>query len=252
MSVNVGDKVVYLEEGSGMCFISSASRGTVIGIRDGSATVDWLDDTVSQVMIGDLTVVDLEIPRGTEVEFTSIVYAHPKGSRWVVKGACDKDWDYYIEPLDPDDLERFHVSAAYLSVVQPPQEVALESKSDAVTHPTHYNAHPSGVECIDLIRGLEFPIGNAVKYVWRAGLKDGNAAEQDLDKALYYLDYAHNDPLFTHYNGFVPADLAAKVIDSAEGIHKMFFMALAMYAGADVDGRYKAVDIMRKLIEFMK
>ena len=56
----------------------------------------------------------------------------------------------------------------------------------SVTNPSHYRSHPSGVECIDVIRGLPFSAGNAIKYIWRAGQKD--SAKQDLDKALWYVD----------------------------------------------------------------
>lgn len=56
----------------------------------------------------------------------------------------------------------------------------------AVNHPPHYNKHPSGVECIDIIEWLPFNLGNAVKYVWRAGEK-GNEI-QDLEKARWYLE----------------------------------------------------------------
>ncbi len=56
---------------------------------------------------------------------------------------------------------------------------------DAVNHPDHYNAHPSGVECIDVVRHMGFNLGNVVKYTWRADLK--GAATEDLHKALFYL-----------------------------------------------------------------
>lgn len=58
---------------------------------------------------------------------------------------------------------------------------------EAVNHPTHYNAHPSGIECIDVVEGFNFNVGNAIKYLWRAGLKPGIDAEQDLRKALWYV-----------------------------------------------------------------
>lgn len=57
---------------------------------------------------------------------------------------------------------------------------------DAVNHPPHYTAHPSGVECIDVAEHMTFCAGNAVKYIWRAGLK-GDAIE-DLKKARWYVD----------------------------------------------------------------
>lgn len=58
--------------------------------------------------------------------------------------------------------------------------------SDNVDHPAHYNAHPSGVECIDVAEHLNFCRGNALKYLWRAGLK--GEALTDLRKARWYLD----------------------------------------------------------------
>lgn len=58
--------------------------------------------------------------------------------------------------------------------------------NDPVNHPSHYNSHPSGVECITVTEHMSFCLGNAVKYIWRAGLKDD--ALQDLKKARFYLD----------------------------------------------------------------
>lgn len=57
---------------------------------------------------------------------------------------------------------------------------------DAVDHPAHYTAHPAGVECIAVVEHMNFCRGNAIKYIWRAGLK-GDAVE-DLKKARWYLD----------------------------------------------------------------
>lgn len=61
---------------------------------------------------------------------------------------------------------------------------------DNVNHPQHYTegfaCRP--VECIDITRGLPFCMGNAFKYVWRAGKKgDAAKAKEDLDKARWYL-----------------------------------------------------------------
>lgn len=58
--------------------------------------------------------------------------------------------------------------------------------ADAVDHPPHYTSHPSGVECIDITRHYNFAVGNAIKYLWRAGLK-GDAIE-DLKKAAWYIN----------------------------------------------------------------
>lgn len=57
---------------------------------------------------------------------------------------------------------------------------------DAVDHPDHYNKHPSGIECIDIVEHMTFSLGNAVKYIWRADLKSDKI--EDLKKARWYLD----------------------------------------------------------------
>lgn len=62
-----------------------------------------------------------------------------------------------------------------------------------VNHPDYYNSHPSGIECIDIARHYCFSIGNAIKYLWRAGLKkeqgkaDREKEIEDLNKAIWYI-----------------------------------------------------------------
>ena len=53
-------------------------------------------------------------------------------------------------------------------------------------HPAHYNQHPSGVECVDIAEAFNFNLGNVIKYVWRAGLKDSDGID-DLRKAKWYI-----------------------------------------------------------------
>lgn len=79
--------------------------------------------------------------------------------------------------------------------------------SEAVNHPDHYNTDKpimfiggeNGltksvcIECIDVIRAMPFWKGNAIKYLWRAGLKteEGKSYEEkeieDLEKAIWYI-----------------------------------------------------------------
>lgn len=61
-----------------------------------------------------------------------------------------------------------------------------EMKVDPVNHPPHYTAHPSGIECIQITEHMGFCLGNAVKYIWRADLK--NDAIEDLRKAVWYIE----------------------------------------------------------------
>lgn len=61
-----------------------------------------------------------------------------------------------------------------------------DKTTDSVNHPSHYNSHPSGVECIQIVEHMGFNVGNAIKYLWRADEK-GNALE-DLKKAAWYVN----------------------------------------------------------------
>lgn len=60
-----------------------------------------------------------------------------------------------------------------------------QTKNDNIEHPKHYTSHPSGIECIQITRHMGFNLGNAIKYIWRADLK--NDALEDLEKAVWYL-----------------------------------------------------------------
>lgn len=60
--------------------------------------------------------------------------------------------------------------------------------SDPVNHPSHYNNHPSGIECIDVVEHMGFNLGNAIKYMWRAGDKDPTKEIEDLKKAQWYVN----------------------------------------------------------------
>ena len=63
-----------------------------------------------------------------------------------------------------------------------------KNKIEHVNHPTHYNSHPSGVECIDVVEHMNFNCGNVIKYLWRAGLKDITPSLRDIKKAQFYMN----------------------------------------------------------------
>lgn len=56
---------------------------------------------------------------------------------------------------------------------------------DNVNHPKHYKQHPSGIECIEITRWMNFNLGNAFKYIWRTDHKNG---VEDLRKAIWYIN----------------------------------------------------------------
>ena len=68
-----------------------------------------------------------------------------------------------------------------------------EPRKDMVNHPAHYNSHPSGIECIEIVRHHNFNIGNAIKYLWRCGIKTEEGMDiqdktiEDLQKAIFYI-----------------------------------------------------------------
>lgn len=70
-------------------------------------------------------------------------------------------------------------------------EVPRQDGEDPVNHPSHYTSSPAscecgrGIECIEITEHMNFCVGNAVKYLWRAGLK-GDGIE-DLRKAAWYV-----------------------------------------------------------------
>lgn len=60
--------------------------------------------------------------------------------------------------------------------------------NDAVEHPAHYTS--GKIEVIDYIEDQNFPyhLGNAIKYISRAGKKDPEKTVEDLQKAVWYIN----------------------------------------------------------------
>jgi len=62
----------------------------------------------------------------------------------------------------------------------------LKDLFDDINHPRHYTSHPSGIECIHITEHMNFCLGNAIKYIWRAGSKGDEL--RDLKKARWYIE----------------------------------------------------------------
>ena len=69
---------------------------------------------------------------------------------------------------------------------EPGTNLAAVPTESPIDHPPHYNDHPSGVECIQIAEHMTFNLGNAIKYIWRAGLK--GRQKQDLETARWYIE----------------------------------------------------------------
>ena len=69
-------------------------------------------------------------------------------------------------------------------------------KPDSVNHPSHYTRliDLCGIEVIDITRHLDFDLGNAIKYILRAGFKQDSSLTvkektiEDLKKAIWYIN----------------------------------------------------------------
>lgn len=68
------------------------------------------------------------------------------------------------------------------------EKIWFKEMKDMVNHPPHYTSDKSGVECIEITRHRNFNVGNAIKYLWRAGIKDDAKQIEDLKKAIFYIN----------------------------------------------------------------
>ena len=69
----------------------------------------------------------------------------------------------------------------------PAAEEKAKTSDDPVQHPAHYTT--GKIECIEYIEDKElgYHLGNAVKYITRAGKKDPAKTIEDLEKAVWYI-----------------------------------------------------------------
>lgn len=91
---------------------------------------------------------------------------------------------------------------------------------DPVNHPKHYVEQSAKVEPIDILRFAPFDLGNALKYLIRAGHKDDEL--QDLLKADWYLKCAissvglNYEPYEHFFNHFLPILIRFKLFDGED------------------------------------
>ena len=99
-----------------------------------------------------------------------------------LKDADAEPIDTNVKDID-EQIDRKEVKEKVLDEVK---EESVEN--DPVNHPSHYT--DTNIEVMDYIedKGFNFALGNAVKYISRAGKKDKNKTIQDLEKAEWYLN----------------------------------------------------------------
>lgn len=127
---------------------------------------------------------------------------------WVVTTVYNKGY-IYSSTLDNHIIDDIGYNRNVVALKLPIEEYFIklnkyDETNPRINHPEYYNKHPSGVECIDITRHYCFSIGNAIKYLWRAGLKTEEGLTsvekelEDLRKAIWYI----NDRIQTLKKGY--------------------------------------------------
>ena len=113
-----------------------------------------------------------------------------------------------------------------------------------------YNQHPSGIECIQVVERMSFCLGNAVKYLWRAGHKDDVLDE--LQKAQYYVLRAIEvDGLYTDYSHDRQLSLFCRQLEPHDryGYTKAIRLIIAGQGAGSLTTLQKAARLIRWCIE---
>lgn len=115
-----------------------------------------------------------------------------KGEEWKKIGADDCAAVTVLDVYSVLDKQRVKYAATHVAVTVSLEsflkeyEKVKEPEKPSHTTPAHYRLDP---EPIDVIRGwnLGFCLGNVLKYIARAGRKEGESRDKDLHKAMEYL-----------------------------------------------------------------
>lgn len=94
---------------------------------------------------------------------------------------ADGDGWFTLPNGDRDHVSLHRINLGWVEKVE---------EEDVVNHPNHYTKF--GAEVIEIAGYLNFPRGNAVKYIARAGSKDPDKELEDLRKAKWYLEWEIN------------------------------------------------------------
>ena len=135
-----------------------------------------------------------------------------------------------------------------------------DDQVDPVNHPPHYT-YFKGVEVIYVTRWLPFCLGNAFKYICRAGLKDPSKEIEDLKKARFYIKDSidiiekYGEGALSNYwatvpNGVSAYDNATNLISQVKNPFRREILLKLLYGrGDDLE---KALDILENEILYME
>ena len=111
-----------------------------------------------------------------------------RGEEYGWKKPCEEIPCLDIDQSSEDDIDKA-MALVYREEAKEFLEKKLNLPDDPVNHPSHYT--DGKIEVIDFItdKKLGFCLGNAVKYIARAGKKDPSKTVEDLEKAIWYIKH---------------------------------------------------------------
>ena len=152
---------------------------------------DWIEWYGGERPVDASTMVEVRFVNGWEYVGRADQFSQ---YQWRGSGHYDDIVSYRVVPQNPVPEDTEAKTGVWISTKT--TVISEEPKPDAVNHPSHYT--DGGIETIDFIEAklgpegfLGFCLGNALKYISRAGKKDN--LEQDLSKAIWYLKKAKGE-----------------------------------------------------------
>ena len=116
--------------------------------------------------------------------------------------------------IDSDGKVADHIENLYFTFPHKPDGTVEPNSGDDVNHPKHYTGRKADIECIMFTELLPSLAANAFKYVWRCDEK-GNR-EEDLKKALWYLQRISDDGFYEKRAGGKVRSLLLEIIDASD------------------------------------
>lgn len=136
---------------------------------------------LAKIIKEDMLLIERGFTKGQIVRVEEVIGRQLRIKTAVGKLWCPTDWFEFYSGFDPATTE-----GAKNAVRAVQEQVTTPEKADAVFRPNHYaRLWPEPITVINAWK-LGFNLGNAVKYIARAGHKD--SLEQDLKKAIRYLE----------------------------------------------------------------
>lgn len=211
---NVGDKVrikgdlskcefgcnCYMEWFVGKEAIVTSTFGKgIIKLDIDAQAWDWLENVLELIKENDNMNTKIEENKVNESDLKdSEISKEVKEKKGVEDKKNCKDCDYFVKNSLGNYCDFYGI---LLNIMHGCNEFQLKKhkegikdikteniENDPVNHPSHYT--DGNIEVMDYIedKGFNFALGNAVKYISRAGKKDKNKTIQDLEKAEWYLN----------------------------------------------------------------